>query len=190
MNLNSISFFVVVLLIFLLIYLSLQVDNVQDNAFQSERAEVSFRYPNGWTEKEPQLSGSVALLYASDGSEATCTLNAGIFEELSNLSEQQIVEYRRSNHSRQYFESILKNQFSNFVIKSHWRGYLGQKFAGFVEYTHTLYFGDRKIRVTSYMGATFANTRRYVLTCNAPTGKENSAKEAFDHIKNTMLYIY
>lgn len=189
MNLNNFTFLI---LSFgsLLLLLSSQIVNAQDIVFQSETAEVSFRYPNGWTENESQLSGSEVLLYASDGSEATCALNAGFFEELRNLSEQQIDAYRHSNHSHQYFETILKNQFLDLVIIRYWRGYLGQKYAGFVEYSNSLYVDDRKISATSYMGATFANGRRYVLTCNAPTGKEASAKEAFDHIRNTMLFMH
>lgn len=161
-----------------------------DSIFNNEDFMVSFRYPSDWTEQKAQLDSTLILIYASDGSDSTCNLNVGIFSDLDNLSEEELEKYRRSNHTRESFEEQFKDKFTDLKITDYWRGYLGQKYAGFAEYQYSLFISDNKIAVTSYVGATFANGKRYVLTCNAPTGKENSTKETFEYIRNTMLFTY
>jgi|SRR5712692_2152070 len=189
MNERLATSFIVLALGFSVLVLS-QVAISADRVFKNKAAEISFRYPDGWVEKQPQLHSTLVLLYASDGSESTCNINSIVFEKIAGLPEQQLDSYRRTNHTRESFEKSFKGQFKDLKIAKYWRGYLGQKDAGFVEYTYSVFASDAKIALTGYVGATFANGRRYVLTCNAPTGKEQTAKAAFEHIRNTMVFMY
>jgi hypothetical protein len=97
---------------------------------------------------------------------------------------------RAVNHKKEYFSKQLKGAFSNLSINRFWRGTIGQKEAGIVEIEHDFFINDKKIRLTQFMGSTFANSRRITLTCNAPKHGIDSAKLAFRHISNTMAFLY
>lgn len=167
-----------------------QASPVGDEVFRSVSNEVTFRYPAAWVQKESQLKTTIVLLYATDGSEATCNMNASSFPELKGLPEQKLDAFRKANHTREYFEKSLGNVFSGFSVTRHWRGQVGQKEAGAIEYRHQLLLNDTRITIHAFMVATFANGRRYTLNCNAPLGKEESAKRAFDYIRSTTLFMY
>ena len=160
-----------------------------DRVFRSASHDVTFRYPAAWVQKEPQLRTTIVLLYATDGSEATCNMNASSFTELKGLSEQKLDALRKANHTREYFEKSLGSTFFGFSVTRHWRGQLGQKEAGAIEYRHELVFNDTSTSVHAFMAATFANGRRYTLNCGAPLGKAESAKGAFDYIRTTTLFM-
>jgi len=161
-----------------------------DNVFSNEESKVSFRYPENWSERKPQLHTTLVLLYADDGSDATCNISMKQFEELKNLSESQLEKLRAANHKKGYFSKQFKGAFPNLSINRYWRGAIGQKEAGMVEIEHDLFVNDEKIRLTQFMGSTFVNSRRVTLTCNAPNHGIDIAKQAFGYIRNTMVFSY
>lgn len=173
-----------------IVLLSCQSGEPTDQSFGSAAEQISFRYPGAWIEKQAQLHSTIVLLYATDGSEATCNINSGKSNELEKLSEKQLEEYRVANHTRKYYQSLLENSFEKLIIVNYWRGHLGQKSAGYVEYTYNLNLNKEKVPVTAYAGATFANARRYVLSCNAPTPNKNTAKNAFDKIRSSIIFMF
>lgn len=162
----------------------------RDQVFSSKPHSVSFRFPANWSLRQPQLHTTIVLLYADDGSQATCNLNSASFPELAGLSPVSIDAYRRSNHSREYFESMLSTTFLGFRIIKHWRGYLGTAEAGLLEYTHDVISSDHRVPVHAFVGATFANGSRYTLNCNAPEPNRATAAAAFDSIRSSILFTY
>lgn len=161
-----------------------------DNVFSDKESKLSFRYPGKWSEREPQLHTTLVLLYADDGSDATCNVSSKKFEELINLSEVQLNKLRAANHTKEYFSKQLNGSFANLEIKRYWRGAIGQKDAGIVEIENDLFINDKRVRFTQFMGSTFANGRRITLTCNAPAHGIAAAEKTFDHIRNTMVFSY
>ncbi len=161
-----------------------------DNVFTEKESMLSFRYPENWSERKPQLHTTLVLLYADDGSDATCNVSSKEFEQLKKLTESQLNKLRMANHKKEYFSEQLKGAFSNLSINRFWRGAIGQKEAGIVEIEYDLFINDKKIRFTQFMGSTFANSRRITLTCNAPQHGIDSAKQAFWYIRNTMVFSY
>lgn len=159
-----------------------------DRVFRSHAHEVTFRYPAAWVQKEPQLETTIVLLYATDGSEATCNMNAAPFPQLQGLPEQRLDAYRSANHSQEYFENTAGSAFDGFSVVRHWRGQFGQKEAGAIEYRHDLLANDKRIGIEAFMVATFANGRRYTLNCNAPVGRAQGARRAFDYIRTTTVF--
>lgn len=167
-----------------------QMSADDDKVFRSADHEVTFRYPAGWVRKEPQLRTTVVLLYATDGSNATCNMKALAIPKLHGLDEQKLDILRKANHSRKYFEETLGNALPGFSIIRYWRGQLGQKESGAIEFRHELLINDTRINVHAFIISTFANGRRFTLTCNAPLGKAEAAKRAFDYIRTTTLFMY
>lgn len=166
-----------------------QTTSTGDQTFQSTAHKVTFHYPAGWVTKDPQLTTTLALLYATDASSATCNMNSSVFSELEGLSEQKLDSLRKANHTREYFERTFGNTVAGFSITRHWRAQFGQKEAGAIEYRYKLMVGDTQIQVESHMTATFANGRRYTLNCNAPRKQGDSSKHAFDYIRSTTLFL-
>ena len=136
------------------------------------------------------MHSTLVLLYAQDGSDATCNIAIERFDELVGLADIEVDKLRASNHKRKFFESTFGENFPNAVLTEYWRGYLGQKEAGFAEIEHDLYVNDKTIRLTQLIGATFANERRITLICNSPSYGQKSAKNAFNYIQNTLFFIY
>jgi hypothetical protein len=116
-------------------------------------------------------------------------MSASLIPELEGLSDEALEAFRKVNHSREYFEKTFASAISGFSVRRYWRGQLGQKDAGVIEYHHDLMVNDTRINVQAFMVSTFANGRRYTLTCNAPFGNAESAKRAFDQIRMTTLFI-
>lgn len=159
-----------------------------DIAFRSARQQISVRYPAGWEVREPQLPSTILLLYANDGSGATCNLNARPLANLDSLSELQVETLRRQNHDRQFVEQALSRAFVGLEIVSYRRSHFGQLSAGVAEYRHELRVNDGRIIVHAVMTATLANGQRYTLSCNAPPAKFGAAQAAFDHIRSTAVF--
>ncbi len=174
---------------FVLLLLFYQIAQA-DNVFSDNESKISFRYPDQWSERKPQLHTTLVLLYADDGSEATCNISSKKLENLKHLSEAQLNKLRASNHKKEEFVEQLNGAFPNLVIKRYWRGAIGQKDAGIVEIEHDLFVNDTRVRIIQFMGSTFANGRRFTLTCNAPAHSVIAAQKAFDYIRNTMLFTY
>jgi hypothetical protein len=163
---------------------------LSDNVFSEKEVRISFRYPEDWSERKPQLHTTLVLLYADDGSGATCNVTTKKFKKLHNLPEAQLEKLRVVNHSKQYFYEQSKDAFINLVINHFWRGVIGQKNAGIVEMEFDIFVNDQKSKIISFMGSTFANGRRITLLCNAQKNNIDSAKIAFDYIRSTMLFFY
>ena len=90
---------------------------LSDNVFSEKEVRISFRYPEDWSERKPQLHTTLVLLYADDGSGATCNVTTKKFKKLHNLPEAQLEKLRVVNHSKQYFYEQSKDAFINLVIK-------------------------------------------------------------------------
>ena len=161
-----------------------------DNIFSDKQTMLSFRYPDNWSERKPQLHTTIVLLFADDGSDATCNVTSQVFKELNGLTEAKLENLRASNHKKSYFEKQLKDIHKNTVINKYWRGKLGQKNAGIVEIEYDLFVNSNKLRYTQQSASTLANNRRYTLTCNSPNYGIASAGNAFNHISNSMLFAY
>ncbi|MFI9654402.1 hypothetical protein ABGV17_06690 [Guyparkeria sp. GHLCS8-2] len=174
---------------FILVFM-LSPPSYADNVFSDDESELSFRYHDNWSEREPQLHTTLVLLYADNGSDATCNLSTKEFAELKNLSEAALNQLRATNHTKSYFSTQLSGAFDDLEIKRYWRGAIGQKDAGLVELSYNLFLNDSRVRFTQFMGSTFARGRRITLTCNAPAYGIETAKKAFDYIRNTMLFLY
>jgi len=176
------------LIITVFLYL-IVTDGFADNIFSDEKTNISFRYPIDWSERKPQLHTTIALLYSDNGSDATCNLNSKQFDELHNLSEEDLNKYRKSNHSKQYFIDQTTKFTPIKRIHKYWRGKLGQKDAGFLKYEYDLFFNDKSVRFIAFSGATFASSRRFVLECNSPIHGQVDTENSFNYIRNTLLFM-
>lgn len=162
-----------------------------DSVIRSAEFNVSFRYPDTWSERESQLHTTVVLLYADDGSGATCNITVGDRQErLAGLSEDELDALRQVNHTKEYFVLRLTGSTENFELRQYWRGRLGQKEAGFVHYERDIYLDDKAIRVTEISATTFANGRRYTFLCNGLLRQEKAIKTAFNSIRRTLIFTH
>ena len=164
-------------------------DIYSNEVFRDQQSGLSFRYPDGWEQKEPQLESTIVLLYATDKSQATCNVSNKIIKDIDKLTEVQLNKLRALNHTQAFFNKNYSKMFDNYNLVSYRRGRYGQKDAGIAEIQHDLYINNSAIKVTQVIGATLATGRRFVLTCNAPLDHEKSAKDAFTYISNTTLFV-
>jgi len=170
-------------------FLSICQFSMADMVFSAKNEKISFRYPDQWSERKPQLDSTLVLLYADEGSEATCNISSKKHEVLVGLSEDQLDKARMASHEIEFFVGRLKDAL-NLEIKRYWRGVMGQKDAGMIKMENDLFVGDKKVRFAQFVAATFANGRRFVLICNAPLHGVDSAEKTFNYIRGTMLFSY
>lgn len=146
--------------------------------FRNDEEKVSFRYPSGWEPVTPQSRATLVLLYARDGSLATCNLSAIPSDRPS-----------AKQFDADYFLAIYRKIYKDITIKKTWQvESIGQTRA-FVEadFAMSLASGEAVAFSTLTM-ATVHNGKRYMLVLNAPRAALADLRDEFELIASTLMF--
>lgn len=145
--------------------------------FHDPLGVFTFRYPHGWEEVPPQRQATRVLLYARDGSEATC-----------NVPVVRADRSKVDDYNRVYFESTLPRLFQGVEVRSATVRRLGLNRVAVVYYDWDLFLLEQVIRARTVAMFALHMGERYSVICNAPIGKFVSAHEAFKVIGPTFIF--
>ena len=144
--------------------------------FNSEPEKLSFRYPSNWEPVPAQAKSTIVLLYARDGSLATC-----------NVSVVSSDRESARDFDAAYFTTILSQIHSDIRIKKAWhRDILGQAMA-LVECDFTMAMAERTVPMGSLMMATVRERKRYMMILNAPRDRLPELHDDFEIMVSTFL---
>lgn len=168
-------------------------DDAKTLVLRDYESGFSFRYDRSvWHEEEPQYSNTLALLYADDGSQATCNVNAGPHKELANLSFEATNLFNDTNHQEETLSQNQKRVMSDVVVHDYSRGAFGLGYNGGI----LTYSGYPKnipnMLAKGIAGSVFAQGYWIVVVCHQPVSQRTdlpeTAKAGFDMIKGTLLH--
>lgn len=150
----------------------------ETQVFSSEQHKVSFRYSSDWVKAKPQLKSTLVLLYARDGSLATC-----------NLSYRRADASKTADMDKSYWEKMLANAYPNSKpeVKSlkFINSISGQQVI--VEHDFILETPDGKYPSTSFIAAAVRGGVRYILNVRVQKSKYTQAKKSFSLMAGTLL---
>ena len=149
----------------------------KDQVFRDAKEGFSFRYPTGWEEMDPQLASTRVLLYARDGTQATC--NVGVV----GADKSNIGEYDKS-----YFNSVIAPhiQGSRLVKLERRRVLAGDVM--FWEYDYKMTVGDKSVQGRSLTMIALRGGKRYMMVCNMPANTVAKVRPSFDLMSSTFLF--
>jgi len=161
--------------------------------FQEAGSGISFRFTPDWHLETPQRKTTVALLYADDGSGATCNINANARPELAGLNIDQTNRANAANHTQQYMLANQQRVLKDVVD----HGYRRQRFGIFydgatLEYSGLLEYGGQSQLAKGLLGSFFAEGRWMTLVCHQPVAARYitpvSASRMFNLIAATVAF--
>ncbi len=163
----------------MLLPLFLQGCKVEQKVFRDEMNSISFRYPSNWEIVAAQLPATIVLLYAKDGSQATCNLS--VIDSDRDSSTQ---------FDSTYFSQIFSQVCSQYKIERNWHCHIiGQDYS-FVEVTFNLQLPSGKIiPMRSLVAATVRKGKRYLMTMNCSEDKFELIRNDFEIMAGTLIFI-
>ena len=148
-----------------------------DRVFRSEEHKVSFRYPSSWDPVRPQMSTTLVMLHARDGSFATC-----------NLSMQNADRSTTDEMDESYWKTALSKAFPTVAIRRvHFFDAIGGRRA-IIEYDFDLRLPAGEVPASSLTMATIRNGKRYMLVLNTRRARIDSLRPAFELMAGTLAF--
>jgi hypothetical protein len=145
--------------------------------FRNDSHKVSFRFPSTWKQVTPQSPATLVLLYAQNGSAATCNLTA-IKADAESAKD----------YTEEYFERVFAPKFRDFSLGrlSHATS-LGRD-ATYVSWTSTHTVGDQRIPTATLAMITIFKGQRYMMVMNVPRDRLDAVTRDFDIMSGTLLF--
>jgi hypothetical protein len=166
------------LLVFLCVPLMGAEKGKVSKVFRNDQHKVSFRYPPDWKSVEPQLKGTLVLLYARDGS-STCNLSVRKadkrkVEEMDKVYWKKIMELAHPNSNYEIKQVKLINGIGGKQV--------------IVEHDFILESPSGKHPATSLIAATIRNGNRFILRVGTHRTKVKQARQSFDLMAGTLIF--
>ena len=147
--------------------------------FRSDVEKVSFRYPSHWEPVHSQLKSTLVMLYARDGSLATCNLSVIPSDRSSAMQ-----------FDASYFLAVYRQIYKDFTIRRIWNDESFLPARAFVEadFTRKLPSGE-SFDISTLTMATVYNGKRYMLVLNAPRAALAKLRDDFQLITSTLIFF-
>jgi hypothetical protein len=145
--------------------------------FRNDYYKVSFRYPASWERVHPQSPTTLVLLYAQDGSLATCNLSV-IDADAESVSEYNV----------DYFSRVFAPRFDDFCLHSVEYGFVMGHPISRVIWTSSFNCNGESIPTTTMANIIIKNGKRFMLIFNVPTQKLDLTRHDFLIISSTLVF--